>query len=68
MQWELETSPGSEIMHKFNGTIEKVYDEILPSNPNYDDEFDARFPSQLEDSPLEKRTDFSTSRYKCRGQ
>lgn len=69
MKWDLETTPGSGVLTTFEGTIEKVYAEILKINPNYDQEFDALAAnSEPEQSSVEKRTDFSTSRYKCRGK
>lgn len=68
MEWELETSPGAGDFTKFNGTVENVYQELLKINPNYEKELAAHISQPENNKTLDKRTDFSTSKYICNGR
>lgn len=52
-------------MLKLNGTIESIHEQLLAINPNYEAEF-AALPQ--DSGSLDKRTDFSTSKYTCFGR
>lgn len=70
-EWDVEVTPGGEKV-TLRGTIEEVHAQLLERNPNWDEDF----PEQVEDlaerdlgeegfTPIEKRTDFSGSKYFC---
>jgi hypothetical protein len=75
--WEVQVIPGGELI-TLNGTIEEVHAELLHLNSNWDEDFpeepeaeDTNESTDLVerdfDSPLDKRTDFTNSKYNCFG-
>ncbi|KAL4962765.1 uncharacterized protein BDV14DRAFT_202586 [Aspergillus stella-maris] len=72
--WEVQVTPGSEPVI-LNGTIDEVHAELLKLNPKWDDDFpgvDVDESSSLANRDLEwsleKRTDFTESKYNCFGR
>jgi hypothetical protein len=65
MEWEVEPCPEAGEFIRLNGTVEKVYRELLKVNPNYEQELAAFVSKHESNNHLGKRTDFSTSRYFC---
>lgn len=66
--WEIEVTPGEGNYVTLNGTIEKVYPELLEINPNYEQEYEEFVAENEAPKSVEKRTDFSTSKYYCNGR
>ncbi|KAJ0423208.1 hypothetical protein BJY00DRAFT_321902 [Aspergillus carlsbadensis] len=76
--WDVQVTPGGELV-TLNGTIEEVHAELLRLNPNWDEDFpeaeEAEDADELterdfdfdSDLTLEKRTDFTGSKYNCFG-
>ncbi|KAL2826230.1 hypothetical protein BDW59DRAFT_171894 [Aspergillus cavernicola] len=71
-EWEVQVTPESKPI-TLNGTIEEVHAELLRLNPNWDEDFpDTEVENALverdTDFHLEKRTDFTESKYNCFGR
>ncbi|KAF4907227.1 hypothetical protein CGCVW01_v012588 [Colletotrichum viniferum] len=67
-QWEIEAFSNQPPV-PINGSIEEVHAKILELNPNYDVELAgfgwAQSEEEEEEASLDKRTDFSGSKYMC---
>ncbi|RGP76820.1 hypothetical protein FLONG3_5063 [Fusarium longipes] len=70
-EWEVEVTPGG---HKtvLRGTVEEVHEELRKLNPDYDEQFinnstASELSERDSDTDLVRRTDFSGSKYHCRG-
>ncbi|KAH7234329.1 hypothetical protein B0J15DRAFT_538988 [Fusarium solani] len=73
-EWEIEVTPGGPIA-VLNGTVEKIHEELLQLNPNWDEEYISNSTDTTggaskrdSDSHLFSRTDFRGSKYTCRGR
>ncbi|KDN65353.1 hypothetical protein CSUB01_08375 [Colletotrichum sublineola] len=71
LEWEIQAFPSGPTL-VLNGTIEEVNDQLLKINPNFAVDFSSELGEGMDfvgDSPaepsVEKRTDFSGSRYMC---
>lgn len=63
IEWEVQAFPDGQVL-KLNGTVQKVHEQLLRINPNYDADF---HPVKLDmrSSGLSARTDFSNTNVVC---
>lgn len=70
LEWEVEVSPGGKTVI-LNGTVEKVRDELVKLNPNWDEDYAARtepLAKRNDGFELAARADFTNARFFCRGR
>lgn len=68
LEWEVEVSPGGPVQ-KFNGTIERVHEELVKLNPNWDADYALEAPAHGEKRDiLVERANFKDSAYFCGGR